>query len=308
VERLGPLLREQSRVVTRQQLRAAGWTHKQIDHELTIERWQSPTDGILVTHTGPLLGDEPLWVGVLHAGRGAVLTHLSSARRDGLTWIGRHVIDVLTPKGDLVEPLDGYFFHQTRRPYHLWVRPRSGPPRLPFEHAVLLAAERDKDVRRAIGLLASSVQQGLTKADRLTRTIPQIRKLRHGRTFRLVLHDIAGGAQSFAELDVGRMCRDAGLIEPARQVVRLDKAGMRRYLDCVWVLPDGRTVVLEIDGSFHAEVVAWWQDMRRERAVVIAGDTVLRCSSIELRLERAQILADLKAIGVPPARRFVQAS
>ena len=45
---------------------------------------------------------------------------------------------------------------------------------------------------------------------------------------------------------------------PTRQVVRLDKQGRRRYLDCVWVLPDGRVIVLEIDGSFHAEVTDWW--------------------------------------------------
>jgi very-short-patch-repair endonuclease len=104
------------------------------------------------------------------------------------------------------------------------------------------------------------------------------------------------------------MCREAGLVEPTRQVVRIDKEGRRRYLDCVWVRADGRVVVLEIDGSFHAEVVAWWKDMRRERAVVIAGDTVLRCSTIELRLERADVMADLKAIGVPQVDRFVHAS
>ena len=296
------LLDAQARVVTRDQLRVHGWSHKQIDHELTIERWQSPTDGVLVTHTGPLLGDEPLWVGILHAGRGAVLSHLAGARRGGLRWIGGDVIDVLTPKGDLVAPLDGYFFHQTRRPYQSWVKPVAGPPRLPVEYAVLLAAERDHNVRRAIGLLAASVQQRVTSAARLAKTVPSIRKLRHGKTFRLVLHDIAGGAHSFAELDVGRMCREAGLVEPTRQVIRTDKEGRRRYLDCVWVLPSGQVVVLEIDGSFHAEVVAWWQDMRRERAVVISGETVLRCSTIELRLERADVLADLRAIGVPSSR------
>jgi hypothetical protein len=305
---LATVLEAQSGVVTRDQLRATGWSHKQIDHELTIERWQSPTDGILVTHTGPLMGDEPLWVGVLHAGRGSVLSHLAGARRNGLRWIGAETIDVLTPKGDLVEPLEGYFFHQTRRPYAAWVRPAPGPPRLPVEHCVLLAAERDPHIRRAIGLLATTVQQRLSVAERLAVTIPQIRKLRHGKTFKLVLQDIAGGAQSFAELDVGRMCREAGLREPTRQVVRTDKDGRRRYLDCVWVLPDGRTIVLEIDGSFHAEVAAWWSDMRRERAVVISGDTVLRCSSIELRLERADVLADLVAIGVPSITRFVHAS
>ncbi len=35
-----------------------------------------------------------------------------------------------------------------------------------------------------------------------------IRKLRHGKTFELVLDDIAGGAQSFAEIEVGRLCEE----------------------------------------------------------------------------------------------------
>ena len=82
-----------------------------------FDRWQTPAPGVVVLNTGQLSDDQRHWVGVLHAGPGAVLTHLTAARRDGLQWVGRDVIDVLTPKGDLVEPLDGYFFHQTRRPY-----------------------------------------------------------------------------------------------------------------------------------------------------------------------------------------------
>jgi hypothetical protein len=117
-----------------------------------------------------------------------------------------------------------------------------------------------------------------------------------------------GGAHSFAEINIGKLCREAGLMGPTRQVVRVDKDGRRRYLDCVWELPDGRVIVLEIDGSFHAEVATWWKDMKRERAVVIHGDKVLRCSTVELRLEPAEILDDLRRAGVPPQQRFVQAS
>jgi hypothetical protein len=293
------LAERQDGVLARRQLHEAGWSDGTIDHELRFERWQSPVPGLVVTNTGVLSERQREWVGVLHGGPGAVLSHLRATRAAGLRWIGDDVIDVLTPKGDVVAPIPGYFFHQTRRPYQQWVRQVAGPPRLPLEHAALLAAERDRNVRRAIGLLAACVQQRLTTCERFGATIPMIRKLRHGKTFTLVLQDIAGGAQSFAELDVGRMCREAGIQPPVRQVVRTDRQGRRRYLDCVWVLADGRTVVLEIDGSFHAEVVAWWQDMPRERAVVVAGSTVLRCSTVELRLERADILADLVAIGVP---------
>ena len=48
--------------------------------------------------------------------------------------------------------------------------------------------------------------------------------------------------------------------------------------------------------------------MKRERAVVVQGDTVLRCSSMELRLEPNDVIADLRAIGVPSRDRFVHAS
>ena len=255
------LVELQSGVLARRQLAAAGWSDRQIAHEVDFERWQRPTEGVLVTNTGVLTDVQRQWIGVLHAGHGAVLSHLTATRSAGLNWVGRDVIDVMTPKGDLVEPLEGYFFHQTRRPYERWVKPVAGPPRLPLEHAALLAAERDHNVRRAIGLLAACVQQGLTTTDRLGSTIPAIRKLRHGRTFGLVLGDIAGGAQSFAEINVGKVCAEAGLAPPDRQVVRLDKEGRRRYLDCGWVLQDGRVIVLEVDGSFHAEVRAWWKDM-----------------------------------------------
>jgi hypothetical protein len=302
------LAERQSRVVSRQQLREAGWTRHQIDHEIDVGRWQAPAPAVVVMHTGHLNEEQSLWLGVLHAGDGAVLSHLTAARRAGLRWTPAEQIDVLTPKGHLVQPLAGYFFHQTRRPYARWVKPAAGPPRLPIEYAALLAAERDGNIRRALGLVVAVVQQQLSTAERIGGTIPTIRKLRHGKTFRLVLLDVAGGAQSFAEIEVGRLCEQFGLMPPSRQVVRLDKQGRRRYLDCVWVLLDGRVVVLEVDGSFHAEVVAWWSDMKRERAVVIQGDTVLRCSSIELRLEPADLMSDLRRVGVPAMTRGLAVS
>ena len=303
---ISELARHQERVVKRRQLRALGWTDGQIDHEIRYGRWHAPAPGVVALQNADLDHGQRLWLGVLHAGTGSALTHLTAVRAAGLSWSGRDVIDVLTPKGDLVEPLAGFFFHQTRRPYRLWVRPTpSGPPRLPIEHAALLTAERDRNLRRAIGLLAACVQQGLTTADRLIVTKPRIRKLRHGHELMLALGDIAGGAQSFAEIDIGLLCEQAGLAPPTRQAVRRDTDGRRRYLDCEWRLPDGRVIVLEVDGSFHLQVGSWWRDMKRERAVVLSRSTVLRCASIELRLEPETVVADLRTAGVPPRTGFV---
>jgi len=298
--RIAALATAQERVVSRSQLRGLGWSQGQIDHEISYGRWHAPAWGVVAMQNAPLTYDQRLWLGVLHGGEGAVLTHLTACRRAGLEWKGDDRIHVLTPKGDLVDPLPGFVFHQTRRPYQRWLRAvPSGPPRLPIEHAALLTAERDRYVRRAIGLLAASVQQRLTTAGDLMATKGQIRKLRHGDIFMLALGDIEGGAQSFAEIDVGTHCARAGLAQPTRQAVRRDTDGRRRYLDCEWQLPDGKVVVLEIDGSFHLQVGNWWRDMKRERGVVLSRSTVLRCASIELRLEPWEVMSDLREAGVP---------
>ena len=290
--------------MSRRQLRALGWTGHQIEHEIAFGRWLGPAPGVIALQNAPLTHDQRLWLGVLHGGDDAVLTHLTACRRAGLQWHGDiDTIHVLTAKGDLVEPIEGFAFHQTRRPYRRWLRPTpSGPPRLPLEYAALLTAERDQHVRRAIGLLAACVQQRLTTADRLLDTRPRIRKLRNGAVFDWAFGDIAGGAQSFAEIDVGELCKSAGLAPPARQSIRNDTDGRRRYLDCEWELPDGRIVVLEVDGSFHLKVGNWWQDMKRERAVVLSRSTVLRCASIELRLEPWVVVSDLRQAGIPRVR------
>jgi hypothetical protein len=301
---IAPVAAQQERVVSRHQLRAAGWTGNQIEHEIAFGRWHNPAPGVVAMQNAPLTYAQRLWLGVLHAGDEAVLTHLTACRAAGLEWHGdTETIHVLTTKGDLVEPIEGFVFHQTRRPFRMWVRPvPSGPPRLPLNYAALLTAERDPHVRRAIGLLAACVQQRLTTAERLLRTRPRIRKLRNGAVFDWALGDIAGGAQSFAEHDVGLLCERAGLAPPIRQAVRKDNDGRRRYLDCEWELPDDRSLVLEIDGSFHLKVGNWWRDMKRERAVVLSRSTVLRCASIELRLEPWVVMADLRKAGVPRIR------
>jgi len=304
LERLAPLAEQQVRVVSRAQLRALRWTPQQIIHEIRFGRWHLASPHVVALQNAPLSGDQLLWLGVLHAGPEAAVSHLTACRHHGLRWKADDTVHVLVPKGHLVSPLDNVVFHQTRRRYRDWVHHDSGGlPVVDLEAAVLLTAERDDYLRRAIGLLAAAVQQGLTSAERLLLTKPRIRKLRHGRQFVLALGDIAGGAQSFAEIDIGRLCREVGLAEPVRQRVRRDRDGRRRYLDCEWELPDGRVVVLEIDGSFHMRTEHWWRDMRRERHVVLSGRTVLRCASVELRLEPSEVLLDLRAAGVPRAHR-----
>ena len=85
---IAALAQAQERVVSRRQLRALGWSDGQIDHEIRYGRWHAPAWGVVALQNAPLTYDQRLWLGVLHAGDGAVLTHLTSCRRAGLDWKG----------------------------------------------------------------------------------------------------------------------------------------------------------------------------------------------------------------------------
>ena len=71
-------------MVSRRQLQALGWSDGQIDHEIRYGRWHAPAWGVVALQNAPLT----YWLGVLHAGDGAVLTHLTSCQRAGLAWKG----------------------------------------------------------------------------------------------------------------------------------------------------------------------------------------------------------------------------
>lgn len=86
---------------------------------------------------------------------------------------------------------------------------------------------------------------------------------------------------------------------PDRQRIRTDRAGRRRWTDCEWDLPDGTTLVLEVDGSFHLEVRQQGEDFKRARRITTRHRMVVRCSAYELRHEMHEVAVDLIALGVP---------
>jgi hypothetical protein len=176
--------------------------------------------------------------------------------------------------------------------------PHAELPLCRVEPAALLFAAYERSSRTGQGLLAATVQQRLTTGDALGRELEQMRPLRRAKLFRTALVEIEGGAQSMAELDVGRLCRRFGLPRPRRQVRRRDSSGRVRFTDCEWVLPNGIVLVLEIDGAFHMESEHWEDDLQRQRRLVSPGRMVVRCAARELRDEPETVVQDLVAIGL----------
>ena len=76
--------------------------------------------------------------------------------------------------------------------------------------------------------------------------------------------------------------------------MRTDPDGRRRYLDVEWKLPDGRILVVEVDGAIHVEPLEWYHDQLRQNEVVIGGSPVLRYPSVVVRSEEPIVVDQLR--------------
>lgn len=144
-----------------------------------------------------------------------------------------------------------------------------------------------------------AVQQRLVTPLQLTDAATAVRGRRRRAFVKAIVRDISDGAQSLGELDFARLCRERGLPEPDRQVVRRSRTG-RIYLDVRW--RDYR-LVIEIDGAQHRLGLAVTDDNLRANSVTISSDMVLRIDVIGLRIETAafmdQVSAGLRSLGWP---------
>lgn len=170
--------------------------------------------------------------------------------------------------------------HWSRRLGSDQIHPTRAPRRTRIERSLIDIAAWSADPIRASAVLAAGVQQGLVRPTTLDRAVLAAGPIRHRRLLLLSLGDIAGGAQSFAEIDAVRICRRAGLPPPQLQRIRRDASGRRRCLDLCW--PDYGLVV-EIDGGLHREVRRWLDDLLRQNEIVLGGQLVLRFATVVVR-------------------------
>lgn len=299
MDELAELIRSQHGVVARRQLAAHAVDWERVRNQLAARRWAVLTPRVVATFTGQLSWEQQCWTAVLHAGPRSLLGGLSAAEVLGMVGWHRPAVTVLVDDELAFEPVDGVRFFRSRRPFELLASPRRGIPTAQLEPAILLWAGYDAGARAAHGAIAASVQQRLTTPARLLSWVDTLTPLRRARAFRRTIGDIAGGAQSVSEIDVRRLCRRFALALPHRQRPRLDRSGRRRWTDCEWDLPDGSTLVLEVDGAFHMDAIEWHADLKRARSLTTRRCTVVRCTAFELRHEMEDVARDLIALGVP---------
>lgn len=294
-----PLAEAQQGLLSWRQLRELGVTHAEVRHHVLMERWAHRSTEVVSTTTGPLSPEQRLWLGVLHAGPTAMVAGVNAAEQHGLKGWHRDEVTVLVSNPMSFEPLAGYRFFRSRRPGEVLRDPGKQPATCRLEPALLLFASQERSLRTALGSLAAATQQRLTTPDDLRMWVRKLAPLRRANQIREFLADLDGGAQSLTEAEVHRLCRDYGIRPPDTQQLRRDRQGRRRYTDCEWVLPGGRTLVLEIDGGFHDDVLQAMADRARNRKLTSPNRIVVACSAYEVRHEPWAVMEDLIALGVP---------
>lgn len=292
------LAERQHGVVARRQLRELGVTRHNIRRNLDARRWVERTSTVVSTTTGPPTWSQRVWTSVLHAGGGSLVGGLTALEWSGLRTWHREEITILVDDEAHLEPVQGTRFFRTRRPLALLSDPRGDLPLCRVDPATLLAAGYQLRGTAGQGLLAAVVQQRLTTPQSLRAELVAMKPVRGAKRLRAALDEMAGGADSLAEIRIARLCRRAGLPVPRRQTRRTDAGGRTRFTDCEWDLPDGRTLVLEIDGAFHMDADHWEHDLARHRRLTAKGRLIIRCTARELRENPESVLLDLKRNGL----------
>jgi hypothetical protein len=289
-------------LVSQRQLTELGVSRATVRNHLRAGRWAQRTSSVYSVTTGPLSWEQQLWRAVLHAGPGSLVGGLTAAKVHGLCGWDRDQITVLVDNDLSFDEFDGVRFFRTRRPL-VEMRADSRLPLCRVAPAVLLFAAHEPNRRTGHGAVAATLQQRLTTVPELASWLQRFRPLKGAKGFRALLDDLGAGAQSLAEVDLRRACRRFGLAAPHAQRARRDRSGRRRYTDAEWTLPDGRTLVLEVDGAFHDDVLQAAHDRARNRKLTTTRRTVISCTAYELRYTPETVVEDLIALGVPRARR-----
>jgi hypothetical protein len=270
----------------RRDLRAAGVTRADVRSEVAAGRWTTAGRHTVVIGTGTPVGEGLWWQALWESGAGSALDGVAALLAAGMTGFATDTIDVAVPKGNRCHQVGGVTLHRRRE-----IGPTTGArlARCTPEWATIRAAQWARTDRTAALLVCLAVQQRLVSPDRLLAAWSSVTRSRRRRFLAAVIRDICDGAHSLGELDVGRMCRRAGLPPPSRQVVRTGPGG-RVYLDVGW---EDIGLVVEIDGGHHALALNPVDDALRQNEVTLSEDMVLRIPVLGMRLTPDAFMAQV---------------
>jgi len=272
---LAPILLDQSGVISRSQLHAAGLAPHDLKRLLRRRDLTPLHPGVYLDHTGEPSFLQRCWGGVLLCWPAAVagetamrLTEGPGSRRPD------RPVHLAVHRERRIHPPTGLTVLRTDR-LDDQVQWNLGPPRLRYEEAAIdVAAAADTDFR-ALDALSRAIQSRRTTAQRMLASARRRSRLPRRDWIESVLADIAGGVCSVLEHGyLQRVERPHRLGGSRRQIVdRLGAAAVYRDVRYACGL------VVELDGRlFHDTTEQRDRDFDRDLDAAAGGSSTVRLS------------------------------
>jgi hypothetical protein len=287
-------LQSQSRVVSRQQARDAGWPQGTIDARLRSGIWQRLHRGTYATFTGDLSRDAKLWAAVLAAGLGAALSHETAAEVDGLIDKPIRQIHISVPaeRRPCRRKIRGVVIHRSRCLVPEW-QPPWHLPRTTVEDTVLDLVAEAHSFDDAYGWISKAVGRRLTSPQSLSKALARRSRIRWRAWITVALEDAADGVHSPLERNyIYGVERAHGLPTARRQAKRRHGSGTR-YLDNAY---EEYGLCVELDGLAAHPAEGRWRDTHRDNANLVQGTQTLRYGWPDATENRCQTAADVATV------------
>jgi len=297
------LIRLQRGTFSRAQALAAGFPADVIAARVRRGTWRRVYPGVYTTNTGDLGPTARRWAALLYAGRGAVLSHQTAARMQGIKLpVQGSLIHVTIPAERRVTETEGIRIHRSARSFAAALL--EDPPRTLVTETLLDLADTADTFSQVCGWITQAISGKLTSEEQLLAAIKVRGKMRWRTDLTTLVGAAAAGDHSALEYRYTRdVERRHGLPESDRQVPFVKPDGSKGRRDRVYT---GYGVIVELDGRLNHSGEAVQSDNQRDRAAAVAGKVTLRFGWDDVRYgncatatEVAQVLRSRGWKGTP---------
>lgn len=270
-------------------------TRRQVQRLVGNKQAKRITWSTYVLGCGEIGRDQRLWAAYLHCGPRAAIGGRTALSAAGWKDDFRKSIHVLVPRGR--QPRGNPDWLVTHRTVQFPAKRLGSMPRVDPHLAAVQASAWATSDSEVLYVLTSAMQQRVITATRLQAEAKAQPRARRRVLTMEIADEFAAGMQSMNERRFASLCRNFGLPEPSRQTRRLDPAGVWRSTDAEFMMRDGRTLIVEIDGLHHLEPLNWLDDIDRQNDLVLSvNGVVLRVATWTLKRNPRPFLGKIAAL------------
>jgi predicted transcriptional regulator of viral defense system len=268
------IVRQQSGVLSRQQVLRAGLSAETVRSKVKTGQWRRIYRGVYAVQPGHLSRRGELWAAVLAAGEGAVLSHETAAELHGIINKPSRIIHVTVPVKRTVTPIRGLKVHRSDR-----VLGRRFPiGELPLtwrEETVLDLTDEAQDFDTVCGWVTAAFAKRTVTDGTMRAFMSRRMKLRWRGDLDHLVTEAASGTHSPLEYRYDRDVERAHALPTSKHQAKYTKPdGTKGYRDRYY---EDYGVVVELDGKAAHPDEYRWRDTERD------NDAAARFNSQSLR-------------------------